>query len=909
MLALQQLQRPAKTGALIQGKLRRMGARLRFAACILALFACAPALGQTRPSPPPAPAADEDEATHELVVTAKRGAVVGDIQPQITLSPTDIQSYGVSTLTELIDELAPQTRSSRGSGPPVILLGGRRISSFFEIRDIPTEAIQRVEVLPEEVALKYGYSADQRVVNIVLRRSFRAWTAEATGGAPTEGGQALGQGEIDVLRLQDGRRFNLDLKVQGSSAITEDERDLIPTSAGQPFDPLGNVVGSTPGGEIDPALSALVGRPVVIAGVPAAAGTRPLTLADFASTAGEPNRTDDGRYRTLAGSSSQASGNLVYARPVLGKFNATVNASFSANRGESLQGLPTVGLDVPSGNPFSPFTTPVVVDRSLTGFGPLRQETRGWSAHLGSTVDRDIKRWRLSLTAAYDHAWSQTLTDTGVDPSAVQARIDAGDPALDPFAPLDPLFPAQQPQARAVSRTDALDVRFVANGPVFRAPAGDASATFQIGDNQSWYGSSSERLGRSLAVDLSRNDFGGRVNLDLPLTSRRANVLAVLGELTANGNAAFDRLSDFGDLFAYGYGVNWTVRDWLSLIVSHTRDQTAPSFQQRGGPIVVTPGVPTFDFLTGRTVNVQSITGGNPALVSNTRDVDKIGLNLQPLPKADLSVSADYVRTHVRNPIQTFPAVTAEIEAAFPERFLRDDAGQLTAVDYRPINFTAQDTSELRWGINYSRPLGRQPPQRPPGGPRGPGGPGGPRPGGPPPGGGGGFGGFGGGRGAPGRLQFAVYHTVHFQDRFLARPGGPVFDLLNGYPAGSSGGQPRHEVEVQVGALWRGLGARVSGDWQSSSFVRGSGAPSGDLHFAPIGKLNLRLFADLGQQRALIAKHPWLRGARLNLSVSNLFDAKEHVRDGSGLTPLTYQPDYLDPQGRVIRLSFRKLFL
>jgi len=32
------------------------------------------------------------------------------------------------------------------------------------------------------------------------------------------------------------------------------------------------------------------------------------------------------------------------------------------------------------------------------------------------------------------------------------------------------------------------------------------------------------------------------------------------------------------------------------------------------------------------------------------------------------------------------------------------------------------------------------------------------------------------------------------------------------------------------------------------------------------------------------------------------------VRDAAGAVPLNYQPSLLDPQGRAIRLSFRKLF-
>ena len=60
----------------------------------------------------------------------------------------------------------------------MLLLNGQRISGFRELRDIPTEAIQRVEILPEEVALKYGYRADQKVVNIVLRQRFRSTAAQ-----------------------------------------------------------------------------------------------------------------------------------------------------------------------------------------------------------------------------------------------------------------------------------------------------------------------------------------------------------------------------------------------------------------------------------------------------------------------------------------------------------------------------------------------------------------------------------------------------------------------------------------------------------------------------------------------------------------------------------------------------------
>ena len=57
-----------------------------------------------------------------------------------------------------------------------------------------------------------------------------------------------------------------------------------------------------------------------------------------------------------------------------------------------------------------------------------------------------------------------------------------------------------------------------------------------------------------------------------------------------------------------------------------------------------------------------------------------------------------------------------------------------------------------------------------------------------------------------------------------------------------------------------------------------------------------------------LVRHSWARGARVTLSVNNLFDTRQRVHDVTGVTPLAYQPGYLDPLGREIRISFRKLF-
>ena len=186
---------------------------------------------QTEPADTAAPAADEfGEEDEGIVITGQRarGSVVGDIPPERTYDSRDVRATGATNINELLDAIAPEIGSARGrsGGRPVTLLNGQRISSFRELRDIPTEAISRVEILPEEVALKYGYSADQRVVNIVLRRRFNSTNVEARGQVATDGGYLNGRAEVGRLIIAEGTRTSISFKAEGNSALFEDERDI-----------------------------------------------------------------------------------------------------------------------------------------------------------------------------------------------------------------------------------------------------------------------------------------------------------------------------------------------------------------------------------------------------------------------------------------------------------------------------------------------------------------------------------------------------------------------------------------------------------------------------------------------------------------------------------------------------------
>jgi outer membrane receptor protein involved in Fe transport len=222
-------------------------------------------------------------------------------------------------------------------------------------------------------------------------------------------------------------------------------------------------------------------------------------------------------------------------------------------------------------------------------------------------------------------------------------------------------------------------------------------------------------------------------------------------------------------------------------------------------------------------------------------------------------------------------------------RSTRDASGKLTSIGVRPVNFAGTEREELRWGLNYSKALGALPPAK--GGQAAKGA----RPQG------------GGARPGQGLLQLSLYHTWYLANRITIRPGMAALDLLNGAAVGKRGGQPRHEVQLQAGYFKDGMGARLNGAWRARTWVDG-GVNGQDLYFSDLATLNVQMFADLSNRKDLVKKYAWAKGARLSFNVDNLFDEKQSVKDIAGVTPQAYQPDYMDPVGRTVRLSVRKLF-
>src|SRR5205085_11598548 len=133
----------------------------------------------------------------------------------------------------------------------------------------------------------YGYRADQKVVNIVLRQRFRSTTLQVAGGGATDGGYASGNADLTRFLVQRAGRTTLNLHASHNSMLTEAER-------------LDQLTRSLPPGAI-------------IETAPAA--------------------------RSLVGSNTDVRGSGTINRTVFGNVAGTANAELEHSEGRSLLGL------------------------------------------------------------------------------------------------------------------------------------------------------------------------------------------------------------------------------------------------------------------------------------------------------------------------------------------------------------------------------------------------------------------------------------------------------------------------------------------------------------------------------------------------------------------------------------------
>ncbi|GMN02665.1 hypothetical protein [Erythrobacter sp. MTPC3] len=384
----------------------------------------------------------------EIVVSAQRlrGQLDVETAPLLELNEEDIAAEGVASIADLVTQVTNQTGSARGRGDggrPIILVNGIRVGSFRELRSYPPEALARVEVFPEEVAQRFGFSPDRRVINLILKENYASREIELEFEGPDRGGYWVNEQEFGYLKIADGGRFNINLEANDTSLLTEAERDIIQTD------------GSVSGIATDP---------------------------------------DPALARSLVSDARQLEANISWAKAYLESgTSVSANLNYTRNDSRSLSGLDTVTLTDADGNSL------------LRTFGedtPLEQRVATDTVSAAGSISKQVNAFQLTSTFDASLTEVEREIDQQFDTNQLEADALAGTLALDGELPsaVDRGFDIAQTQTIAGTALTTL------RGPVAELPGGEVIATFDLGVDWEQIESSDTRTAQSAQLtrrDLS----------------------------------------------------------------------------------------------------------------------------------------------------------------------------------------------------------------------------------------------------------------------------------------------------------------------------------------------------------------------------------------------------------------------
>jgi hypothetical protein len=419
------------------------------------------------------------------------------------------------------------------------------------------------------------------------------------------------------------------------------------------------------------------------------------------------------------------------------------------------------------------------------------------------------------------------------------------------------------------SRQQSLAISLSATRGLFNLPAGPVFVNLSTQASSSR--TSSEAAGADQTFSARNLNVSSAVALPLwrALSPDSGSVLArILGTMSATLGASLRRTDD-GRGTGLDAGLAWAPSATLRLTGNWSTSTDGVPDAQRFTPQYYGSPITVFDFSTGESAQVLPILGGTPNLRAPHNDRKALSILAGPFSPWNLSWEVNLQRSNATDSIGSLPAITPELEAAFPGRFQRED-GRLTVIDLRPINFDSALTDSLSSDLGATFPLGKA---------------------------------------SSDTLRMTIRYSLQLRNIAILRAGLPRMDLL----AGDGGGASRQQFDMQADARRGRLGVNMAARWHSGYRTRrGSGEDSpDDLLISSIGTIDLKLSYAL--ERVIPPSEDGgtpRRGAgvQFGLEVDNLFDTRPGARLGNGGTAPGYGHDDQDPIGRTMRLTVRNRF-
>jgi iron complex outermembrane receptor protein len=705
------------------------------------VFATAVAIGfaasaQTQPqvtASSPAGASPPKDAP-AIVIT---GSALPTTPDQVTVPVTvvdssQIQKAGVATnILEILRKQVPAFggRSSTGNGnatnnnqrtaggssiqlrnlDTLILVNGRRVAPsaisgvngkiFVNVSEIPPDAIDHIEVLTDGASAIYGSDAIGGVVNIILKSNWNGGQVNARyGGA--DGYNERNLGFTYGANVLPTTNVTVSASYSKSDPLFQNQRRF-----SSPFYSTGTAV---PGA---------IGNFFLAPGI-----TSPTLGGGYAGPANDP------QYLNAGATVATAPGTGIGGTYDLSRFNTllleqeqkavsvSLNSEIAPHHALDLFGdlefarndnftrfIPvTLGVTVPAGAPFNPFTAatnvtfgsttnpPTYTTREDSFRGTLGLKGRipalgrggNWEiayTHSQNTIHQTIANiiYRNNLLPAVSGGYNSSCVATPGGTFSRVISIVGGtpvcQPALDPFSISAAVNPAALANVltnefvRGTSKIDAVDGKLT--GSVLRLPGG--SIQWAVGgswrreaisgsvDPVNWthVGGTTATPTQSLTqggliVDpfsASRTVTAQFAEIRVPVTSAQTNIPGFYN-FDLVGAVRHEHYSGVGDSTVPKIGFRWQpVERQLTIRGSYAKSFTAPSLYALAGPInfrtsqgpIATSGLSPLNY----TFNAED--GNNPNLKPAKSTSWTLGAVLKPDAIPHLKIDAEYNNVHV----------------------------------------------------------------------------------------------------------------------------------------------------------------------------------------------------------------------------------------------------------------------
>lgn len=548
-----------------------------------------------------------------------------------------------------------------GVGATLVLVNGQRQplsglnGDFVDVSTIPFSAVQRVEVLPDGASALYGSDAVAGVVNIIMRDNFNGAETQVRYGTAIGGRREVMASQLLGAHWSGGHAM---LAYQYSDASPLDAADRAYAASADKV-PYGggnyDTYYSSPGNFLNPQTL----QPAY--GIPAAQNGQALTPAALSSSINLENQFahyqifPDVRAHDLY---------TTMAQDINDRLQLFFSGRFSRRDALKSDFPDDQLLMVPPSNPFyvNPFgSTPyalVAYSFSRT-FGPeiYSAKSRVYVGTAGAKLELG-ESWQATLSESYGRQILRSDEYNVADPVALAASVADSNPgtAFDPFGVGSNTSPETLQRIRRdypIDATSSIEsTRLVADGSLFRMPAGDAKIALGIERREEMLShdviDQLTPLEQRISQSYDRHVTALFSQLAVPLVGNPTNPRAVPRlELIAAGR--YEHYTDFGSSFNPTVRIHWIPTQWLKLRASWGRSFRAPKLDDlydtannvAGSIVLPDPKSPT-----GRSL-VLVEQGSNPSLRQETAKTWTAGFDFAPafLPESTFSLtyySIDY---------------------------------------------------------------------------------------------------------------------------------------------------------------------------------------------------------------------------------------------------------------------------